>query len=75
MSRKLAFPLALVIALFTVPVQTGCGSDDSTGPSCAKAGESCMTKGCCPRSDGSVSMDRTFSYPGGVQTMTSCTCR
>jgi hypothetical protein len=33
-----------------------------------------MTKDCCPHADGSFSYTRTFTYPNGVQTVSSCTC-
>jgi hypothetical protein len=72
--KRLGLLLVLGIALTTVPSQTGCGSSP-TDSGCAKAGQSCMTQNCCPHSDGSYSMDQTFSYPNGVQTRTACTCR
>ena len=75
MRRLLAASALAVLALaaFTVvPTQTGCGS--STESRCARAGESCMTKTCCPHADGSYAYTRTFEYPNGVQTVTSCTC-
>jgi hypothetical protein len=74
MTKRLGIPLVLGIALATVPTQTGCGGSSPTDSGCAKAGQSCMTKSCCPRSDGTFSRQVTFSYPGGVQTMSSCTC-
>jgi hypothetical protein len=71
--RLLLVGLALAV-LPTASTQTGCGKSGSTEPLCAQVGQSCMTKGCCPHSDGSVSFTRTFEYPNGVQTVTSCTC-
>jgi hypothetical protein len=70
MRRNLVFWVALGPALFAVPSQTGCGSND-----CAQLGESCMTKECCPTDSGaSVSRDETFKYDNGLQVMTSCMC-
>jgi len=70
--RRLLAVLALA-ALTVAPTQMGCGSS-STEPNCAQAGQSCMTKDCCPHADGSFSFTRTFTYPNGVQTVSSCTC-
>lgn len=71
--KALALAVFALAALTVVPTQTGCG-DKSTESACARAGESCMTKACCPHADGSISFTRTFEYPNGVQTVTSCTC-
>jgi hypothetical protein len=70
--RKISGFFAVLVALFTVPAQIGCGS---AGADCGKPGQSCMTQQCCVKPDGSVSFERTFSYPNNVQTTTSCTCR
>ncbi len=72
-TRRVALLLVLGMAVFTVPTQTGCGGD-AAGPSCANPGQSCLEQPCCPLPDGRVSMTQTFSYPGGVQTVSACTC-
>jgi hypothetical protein len=71
MRRRVLLLLVLGLAVSTVPAQSGCGGG---GSDCAKPGESCMVQSCCPKPDGSISVRRTFEYPGGVQTVTSCTC-
>ena len=71
MSKRLVLLFILGLALLTAPSHIGCGSDSN----CAAAGQSCLAQACCPHADGSVTVDQTFDYPGGVRTVTSCTCR
>jgi hypothetical protein len=70
MRKKIVFVFVFGSLLFTVPFQTGCGSGDD----CAKPGESCMEKNCCPNSDGMVSRSESYTYDNGLQKLSSCTC-
>lgn len=72
MTKRLSLLFVLGLALLTVPSQTGCGG--GSGSNCSAVGQSCLTKSCCPRPDGTVRFQKTFSYPNNVQTVTSCTC-